>query len=167
MKSLLSVWSYNLEAVFVPYMTTGYSEGVFKCFILNTVKQIDVLFWKYSNYNSFLMFQQTPCRCSYIHGGQLREVLAAHMLFLNLECVRVLWNAIRLKRRRQPKQCQSEKAANEQNPAIISCPDIPNEKKTDLQRITSKPPAGSGETRSKKLTAVGTYDEDSKSLQIP
>lgn len=35
MKSLLSVWSYNLEAVCVPYMTTGYF-GVFKFFILNT-----------------------------------------------------------------------------------------------------------------------------------
>nr|XP_046229045.1 nuclear receptor coactivator 7 isoform X2 [Scatophagus argus] len=53
----------------------------------------------------------------------------------------------RLKRRRQLKQSQSEKNVNEQNPAIISCPDIPNDsdanKKTDLQRITAKPPAGS------------------------
>lgn len=54
----------------------------------------------------------------------------------------------RLKRRRQLKQSQSEKSVNEQNPAIISCPDIPNDsdpnKKTDLQRTTGKPPAGSG-----------------------
>ncbi|XP_059212537.1 nuclear receptor coactivator 7 isoform X2 [Centropristis striata] len=53
----------------------------------------------------------------------------------------------RLKRRRQLKQSQSEKTANEPNPAIISCPDNPNDndpnKKTDLQRITAKPPAGS------------------------
>ncbi|KAK5852985.1 hypothetical protein PBY51_006812 [Eleginops maclovinus] len=49
----------------------------------------------------------------------------------------------RLKRRRQLKQSQSERIVTEQNPSIISCPDIPNEgdshKKTDLQRITSKP----------------------------
>ncbi|CAJ1078047.1 nuclear receptor coactivator 7 [Xyrichtys novacula] len=53
----------------------------------------------------------------------------------------------RLKRRRQLKQNQSEKSVNEQSPVIISFPDISNEgepnKKTDLQRITSKPPAGS------------------------
>ncbi|GAA6234284.1 nuclear receptor coactivator 7-like [Lates japonicus] len=53
----------------------------------------------------------------------------------------------RLKRRRQLKQSQSDKNVNEQIPAIISCPDIPNDsdpnKKTDLQRITAKPPAGS------------------------
>ncbi|GLD71962.1 nuclear receptor coactivator 7-like protein [Lates japonicus] len=52
-----------------------------------------------------------------------------------------------LKRRRQLKQSQSDKNVNEQIPAIISCPDIPNDsdpnKKTDLQRITAKPPAGS------------------------
>ncbi|KAM9339620.1 nuclear receptor coactivator 7 [Symphorus nematophorus] len=51
----------------------------------------------------------------------------------------------RLKRRRQLKQ--SEKNVSEQNPAIISCPDVPNDsdpnKKSDLQRITAKPPAGS------------------------
>ncbi|XP_035535004.1 nuclear receptor coactivator 7 isoform X2 [Morone saxatilis] len=53
----------------------------------------------------------------------------------------------RLKRRRQLKQSQSEKSVNEQNPAIISCQDAPNDgnpnKKTDPQRITAKPPAGS------------------------
>ncbi|XP_051264618.1 nuclear receptor coactivator 7 [Dicentrarchus labrax] len=53
----------------------------------------------------------------------------------------------RLKRRRQLKQSQSEKSVNEQNPAIISCPDVPNDgnpnKKIDLQIITAKPPAGS------------------------
>lgn len=51
----------------------------------------------------------------------------------------------RLKRRRQLKQSQSEKSVTEQNSAIISCPDVPNDsdpnKKTD--RITVKPPAGS------------------------
>ncbi|XP_028252370.1 nuclear receptor coactivator 7 isoform X2 [Parambassis ranga] len=54
----------------------------------------------------------------------------------------------RLKRRRQLKPGQSEKSVSEQNPAIISCPDISNgsdpNKKTDLQRVTAKPPAGSG-----------------------
>ncbi|XP_045916803.1 nuclear receptor coactivator 7 isoform X1 [Micropterus dolomieu] len=53
----------------------------------------------------------------------------------------------RLKRRRQLKQSQSEKSVSEQSPAIISCPDVPNDsdpnKKTDLQRVTAKPPAGS------------------------
>ncbi|XP_051816776.1 nuclear receptor coactivator 7 isoform X2 [Acanthochromis polyacanthus] len=51
----------------------------------------------------------------------------------------------RLKRRRQLKQSQSEKAVNEQNPAIIFCPDFPKDndpKKTDLQRVTAKSPAG-------------------------
>ncbi|XP_042359819.1 nuclear receptor coactivator 7 isoform X2 [Plectropomus leopardus] len=52
----------------------------------------------------------------------------------------------RLKRRRQLKQSQSDKSVTEQNTAIISCPDIPNDgdpnKKTDLQR-TAKPHAGS------------------------
>lgn len=51
----------------------------------------------------------------------------------------------RLKRRRQLKQSQSEKTVTD--PAIISCSDLPNDsdpnKKTDLQRITAKPPAGS------------------------
>ncbi|XP_029352778.1 nuclear receptor coactivator 7 isoform X2 [Echeneis naucrates] len=53
----------------------------------------------------------------------------------------------RLKRRRQLKQSQSDKNVNEQNTAIISCPDIPTDsdpnKKADLQRITTKPPIGS------------------------
>ncbi|XP_062292694.1 nuclear receptor coactivator 7 [Scomber scombrus] len=55
----------------------------------------------------------------------------------------------RLKRRRQLKQSQSERNVNGQNAAIISCPDVPNDndsdpnKKTDLQRITAKTPAGS------------------------
>ncbi|XP_023259263.1 nuclear receptor coactivator 7-like isoform X1 [Seriola lalandi dorsalis] len=53
----------------------------------------------------------------------------------------------RLKRRRQLKQSQSDKNVNEQNPTIISCPDIPTDsnpnKKTDLQRITAKAPAAS------------------------
>ncbi|XP_060908079.1 nuclear receptor coactivator 7 isoform X1 [Labrus mixtus] len=51
----------------------------------------------------------------------------------------------RLKRRRQLKQNQSEKNVNEPNPTIISCPDIPDDsdpnRKTDLQRITERPPA--------------------------
>ncbi|XP_019126143.2 nuclear receptor coactivator 7 isoform X2 [Larimichthys crocea] len=63
----------------------------------------------------------------------------------------------RLKRRRQLKQNQSEKNVNEQNPAIISCPEVPNDsepnKKTDLQRITAKPPAGSDDgCKSKNLS---------------
>lgn len=53
----------------------------------------------------------------------------------------------RLKRRRQLKQSQSEKSVTEQNSAIISCPDVPNDsdpnKKADIQRITVKAPAGS------------------------
>ncbi|KAG7242940.1 hypothetical protein INR49_017631 [Caranx melampygus] len=53
----------------------------------------------------------------------------------------------RLKRRRQLKQSQSDKNVNEQNPAIISCPDIPTDgnpnKKTDLPRITGKQPPDS------------------------
>ncbi|XP_026197153.1 nuclear receptor coactivator 7 isoform X2 [Anabas testudineus] len=53
----------------------------------------------------------------------------------------------RLKRRRQFKQSQSDKNVNEQNQAIISCPDVPHDsdanKKTDLQRVLAKPPAGS------------------------
>lgn len=52
----------------------------------------------------------------------------------------------RLKRRRQLRQSQSEKSVNEQNPAIISCPDVPNDsdpnKKSDRQRVTEKPHAG-------------------------
>lgn len=55
----------------------------------------------------------------------------------------------RLKKRRQLKQNQSEKSVSEQNPTIISCPDLPNDgepnTKTDPQRITPKPPAGSDE----------------------
>ncbi|KAM3603526.1 uncharacterized protein V6R79_024132 [Siganus canaliculatus] len=54
----------------------------------------------------------------------------------------------RLKRRRQLKQNQSEKNVNEQNPAIISCPDVSNDSesnnKADLQRIMAKPTAGDG-----------------------
>lgn len=55
---------------------------------------------------------------------------------------------LRLKKRRQLKS-QSDKSVNEQNPAIIFCPDtIPNvgepNKKADLQRVQTKPSAGSG-----------------------
>ncbi|XP_040925491.1 nuclear receptor coactivator 7 isoform X2 [Betta splendens] len=50
----------------------------------------------------------------------------------------------RLKRRRQFKQSQSDKNVNEQNQAIISCADIPDDRdlnrKADLQRVPSKPP---------------------------
>lgn len=50
---------------------------------------------------------------------------------------------IRLKRRKQLRGSQSEKTVNEQNPEIISCPDIPNDsdanKKAELQRVTGKP----------------------------
>ncbi|XP_054617582.1 nuclear receptor coactivator 7 isoform X2 [Dunckerocampus dactyliophorus] len=55
----------------------------------------------------------------------------------------------RLKRRRQLKQSQSEKVVNEHSAAVISCPDVPNDneanKKTGLQRITAKTPAGSAD----------------------
>ncbi|CAG5928066.1 unnamed protein product [Menidia menidia] len=50
----------------------------------------------------------------------------------------------RLKKRKQLKQNQSEKSPNEQSPAFICCDSDPN-KKTDLQRVTEKPPAGSGD----------------------
>lgn len=60
----------------------------------------------------------------------------------------VFLNPVRLKKRRQLKQSQTEKSASEQNSTIISCPGHPNDaepnKKTDPQRITYKPPAGSG-----------------------
>lgn len=50
---------------------------------------------------------------------------------------------IRLKRRKQLRGSQSEKTVNEQNPEIISCPDIPNDgdanKQAELQRATGKP----------------------------
>ncbi|XP_078130401.1 nuclear receptor coactivator 7b isoform X1 [Sander vitreus] len=63
----------------------------------------------------------------------------------------------RLKRRRQLKQSQSEKNVAEQNPGIISCPDIPNDsdpnRKKDLQRITEKPPAGSDDGSESKNQA--------------
>lgn len=65
---------------------------------------------------------------------------------LNVSCV--FSNSVRLKKRRQLKQSQTEKSASEQNSSIISCPGHPNDiepnKKTDPQRITSKSPAGSG-----------------------
>lgn len=65
-----------------------------------------------------------------------------------LNVSRVFSNPVRLKKRRQLKQSQTEKSASEQNATIISCPGHPNDvepnKKTDPQRITSKPPAGSG-----------------------
>lgn len=66
------------------------------------------------------------------------------------KCDGFLWNPYRLKRRKQLKPSQSEKNANEQNPAIISCPGVPKDndanKKADLQRISSKSPAGSGQS---------------------
>lgn len=65
-----------------------------------------------------------------------------------LNVSRVFSNPARLKKRRQLKQSQAEKSASEQNPTIISCPghpkDVEPNKKTDPQRITSKPPAASG-----------------------
>ncbi|XP_068198765.1 nuclear receptor coactivator 7 isoform X2 [Antennarius striatus] len=75
----------------------------------------------------------------------------------------------RLKKRRQLKQSQSEKNVNEQSLAIISCPDVlsdgdPN-KKTDLQRITLKLPAGSddgckskNQAKREKRRPPGTVD---------
>ncbi|XP_068433323.1 nuclear receptor coactivator 7 isoform X2 [Clinocottus analis] len=75
----------------------------------------------------------------------------------------------RLKRRRQLKQSQSEKNVSEQNPAVISCPDIPNvqdpNKKTDLQRIPAKPDAASNDgsksnipTKREKKRPPGTVE---------
>uniref|UniRef100_A0A8D0ARA3 Nuclear receptor coactivator 7 n=1 Tax=Sander lucioperca TaxID=283035 RepID=A0A8D0ARA3_SANLU len=75
----------------------------------------------------------------------------------------------RLKRRRQLKQSQSEKNVAEQNPGIISCPDIPNDsdpnRKKDLQRITEKPTAGSddgseskNQSKREKKRPPGTVD---------
>nr|XP_057912149.1 nuclear receptor coactivator 7 isoform X2 [Doryrhamphus excisus] len=55
----------------------------------------------------------------------------------------------RLKRRRQLKQSQSEKAVNEHSAAVISCPDVLSDnegnKKAGLQRVTAKTPAGSAD----------------------
>ncbi|XP_075940705.1 nuclear receptor coactivator 7 [Anarhichas minor] len=75
----------------------------------------------------------------------------------------------RLKRRRQLKQSQSEKNVTEQNPAVISCSDIPNDKdpnkKTDPQRITAKPHAASddgcksiNQTKREKKRPPGTVE---------
>ncbi|AWP20005.1 putative nuclear receptor coactivator 7-like [Scophthalmus maximus] len=76
----------------------------------------------------------------------------------------------RLKRRRQPKQSQSDKNVNEQSPAIISCPDVPTDadpnKKTDPQRTTTtKPPTGSddgckssNQTKREKRRPPGTVE---------
>ncbi|KAM7395426.1 hypothetical protein PAMA_006941 [Pampus argenteus] len=72
----------------------------------------------------------------------------------------------RLKRRRQLKQSQSEKNVSEQSSAIISCPDVPNDnnpnKKTALQRITAKTPAGSDggckEAKREKRRPPGTVE---------
>ncbi|CAM9097207.1 unnamed protein product, partial [Lampetra planeri] len=51
-----------------------------------------------------------------------------------------------LKRRRQLKQSQAEKNANEQSSVVISCSDNPNDneryKKSDVQRATVKTPGG-------------------------
>lgn len=75
------------------------------------------------------------------------------MKLIEFKCDGVLWNLCRLKRRKQLKPSQSEKNANEQNPTIISCPGVPKDndanKKTDLQRISSKSPTGSGQTSMK------------------
>ncbi|XP_035000324.1 nuclear receptor coactivator 7 isoform X1 [Hippoglossus stenolepis] len=75
----------------------------------------------------------------------------------------------RLKRRRQLKQSQSDKNVNEQSPAIISCPDVPHVgdpvKKTDLQRIATKPAASSddgckskNQTKREKRGPPGTVE---------
>lgn len=88
----------------------------------------------------------------------LSEFILRFLNFALCECVPFLWNPIRLKRRRQLKQSQSEKSVNEQNQVIISCPNIPNDnapkKETDLPKITSKPSAGSGKS-SIKNSGVG------------
>ncbi|XP_027895905.1 nuclear receptor coactivator 7 isoform X2 [Xiphophorus couchianus] len=50
----------------------------------------------------------------------------------------------RLKRRKQLKPTQPEKSQNEPSPAIMSSCDMDPNKKTDLNRVTDKPPAGDG-----------------------
>uniref|UniRef100_A0AAX7T7Z2 Nuclear receptor coactivator 7-like n=1 Tax=Astatotilapia calliptera TaxID=8154 RepID=A0AAX7T7Z2_ASTCA len=61
----------------------------------------------------------------------------------------------RLKRRKQLRGSQSEKTVNEQNPEIISCPDIPNDsdanKKAELQRATGKLDDGCKVTNKAKM----------------
>lgn len=121
----------------------------------NTVKNYKLMLYYEKSINcSIRMFQLYACACVHAYRDPSLKELSwriSYFLTSRCECVRVLWNPVRLKRRRQLKQSQSEKNANEQNPAIISCPDIPNDgepnKKPDLPRITSKPPAGSGKTR--------------------
>ncbi|XP_027895906.1 nuclear receptor coactivator 7 isoform X3 [Xiphophorus couchianus] len=51
----------------------------------------------------------------------------------------------RLKRRKQLKPTQPEKSQNEPSPAIMSSCDMDPNKKTDLNRVTDKPPAGLGD----------------------
>lgn len=87
----------------------------------------------------------------------------AEALFLNgSKCDSFRWNSDRLKRRKQLKPSQSEKNANEQNPAIIPCPDVPKDKdgnnKTEVQRITSTFPAGSGQTPRKASLDTRLYN---------
>lgn len=74
----------------------------------------------------------------------------------------------RLKRRRQQKQSQSER--NEQNSPVISCPDLqndndPDNKKTDLQRVTVEPSASlddgsksNNQTKMEKKKPPGTVE---------
>uniref|UniRef100_A0A669DFI6 Nuclear receptor coactivator 7 n=1 Tax=Oreochromis niloticus TaxID=8128 RepID=A0A669DFI6_ORENI len=61
----------------------------------------------------------------------------------------------RLKRRKQLRGSQSEKTVNEQNPEIISCPDIPNDgdanKQAERQRATGKPDDGCKVTNKAKM----------------
>ncbi|CAN9507465.1 unnamed protein product [Ophioblennius macclurei] len=75
----------------------------------------------------------------------------------------------RLKRRRQLKQSQSEKNANESSPAIISCPDHLNDgdpiKKAESQRVTAKSAASLGDggksnnqTKMEKKKPPGTVE---------
>lgn len=107
---------------------------------------------------------QQHFRCQYITSHSPLLVItekntdhtAEVLCILNrFKCDCFLWNPYRLKRRKQLKPSQSEKNANEQNPAIISCPGVPKDndanKNADLQRISSKSPAGSGQTSMKSF----------------
>lgn len=112
------------------------------------------------------------CTCSHMkwspsekrHTGYISPFTEA------LNVSRVSSNPVRLKKRRQLKQSQTEKSASEQNSTIISCPGHPNDvepsEKTDPQRITSKPPAGSGGNCTTNSWRFGTTLKTLNTVQI-
>lgn len=99
---------------------------------------------------AFNCFTIWLCKCSHMKRSRPEKRRTGYISPFTeaLNVSRVFSNPVRLKKRRQLKQSQTEKSASEQNSTIISCPGHPNDvepnKKTDPQRITSKPPAGSG-----------------------